>query len=112
MRWPRSAPSLSAICYAASDSTDEEVTRLVDEASRIPTLAPLGVRATGCERMPTSAEPADSASPGRVRLLSGEQYANTIAAVFGRDVSDSVCRRSLRSPASKDCLLPAHHSSA
>ena len=45
---------------------------------------------TGCERMPTSAEPADSASPGRVRLLSGEQYANTIAAVFGRDVSDSV----------------------
>ena len=102
--------SLSAICYAASDSTDEEVTRLVDEASRISTLAPLGVRA-GCERMPTSAEPADSASPGRVRLLSGEQYANTIAAVFGRDVSDSVLPP-LPPLARTSCLLPAHHSSA
>jgi len=44
----------------------------------------------GCERTPAVPEPADSASPARVRLLSDEQYANTIGAIFGRDVSDSV----------------------
>lgn len=36
------------------------------------------------------AEPEDSASPVRVRLMSAAQYANTIAHVFGQDVSDSV----------------------
>ena len=36
------------------------------------------------------AEPEDSASPLRVRLMTGEQYSNTIAQIFGRDISDSV----------------------
>ena len=44
----------------------------------------------GCDGAPAVIEPADSASPGRVRLLSAEQYSNTISAVFGRDVSASV----------------------
>jgi len=35
-------------------------------------------------------EPENSASPLRIRLLSGEQYTNSIAQVFGRDVADSV----------------------
>lgn len=37
-----------------------------------------------------SGEPENSASPLRVRLLTGEQYANTIAHVFGADISASV----------------------
>jgi len=37
-----------------------------------------------------SAEPEDSASLLRVRLMSGQQYSNTIAQIFGVDISDSV----------------------
>jgi len=37
-----------------------------------------------------SAEPEDSASLLRVRLMSGQQYSNTIAQIFGADISDSV----------------------
>jgi len=42
----------------------------------------------GCSRGPV--EPEDSASPLRVRLMSGQQYSNTIAQIFGADISDSV----------------------
>jgi len=35
-------------------------------------------------------EPENSSSPLRVRLMSAEQYSNTIAHVFGQDISDSV----------------------
>lgn len=35
-------------------------------------------------------EPEDSASPLRVRLMTGEQYSNTVAQIFGADISDSV----------------------
>ncbi len=35
-------------------------------------------------------EPEGSASPLRVRLMSAEQYSNTLAHIFGQDVSDSV----------------------
>ena len=42
----------------------------------------------GCERAPT--EPLDNASLPRTRLLTGEQYANTIAQVFGEDISESI----------------------
>jgi hypothetical protein len=41
-----------------------------------------------CSREP--AEPENSASPLRIRLMSGEQYSNTIAQIFGVDISDSV----------------------
>jgi len=37
-----------------------------------------------------SAEPANSASSLRVRLLTGQQYSNMIAQIFGVDISDSV----------------------
>ncbi|HSG91393.1 MAG TPA: DUF1592 domain-containing protein [Pseudomonadales bacterium] len=42
----------------------------------------------GCEQEPP--EPVDSASPARTRLLTDAQYANTIADVFGADISASV----------------------
>lgn len=35
---------------------------------------------------PPAVEPADATSPARMRLLSQEQYANTIAYVFGPDI--------------------------
>ena len=35
-------------------------------------------------------EPENSASPLRVRLMTGQQYSNTIAHIFGADISDSV----------------------
>ncbi|MGI9205150.1 MAG: DUF1592 domain-containing protein [Woeseiaceae bacterium] len=37
-----------------------------------------------------TSEPEDSASPLRVRLMTGEQYSNTLAHVFGTDIADSV----------------------
>ena len=43
---------------------------------------------TGCEQ--TVSEPEAQGSVLRTRLLTGAQYANTIAQVFGEDVSDSV----------------------
>lgn len=42
----------------------------------------------GCEQAPT--EPLENASLSRTRLLTGEQYANTIAQVFGADISESI----------------------
>ncbi|MBT5217891.1 MAG: DUF1592 domain-containing protein [Woeseia sp.] len=39
---------------------------------------------------PEMGEPENSASPLRVRLMSAEQYSNTLEHVFGKDVSDSV----------------------
>jgi hypothetical protein len=53
--------------------------------------AVLGVNIAGCapeEAAPQ--EPADSASPARARLLTAEQYRNSIRDVFGADVADSV----------------------
>ena len=44
----------------------------------------------GCGAEPVAPEPEESASVSRIRLLTGEQYANTIAEVFGVDISDSV----------------------
>ena len=41
----------------------------------------------GCTNEP--AEPENSATPLRVRLMTGEQYSNTIAQVFGQDVADA-----------------------
>ena len=35
-------------------------------------------------------EPGESASATRTRLLTGEQYTNSIAAVFGDDIANSV----------------------
>ena len=43
-----------------------------------------------CGQEPQQTEPADSGSVLRTRLMTGEQYANTIAQVFGADISDSV----------------------
>lgn len=43
---------------------------------------------TACETGPS--EPESSASPLRARLMSGEQYSNTIAQIFGSDISGSV----------------------
>jgi len=37
-----------------------------------------------------TAEPANSASSLRVRLMTGQQYSNTVAQIFGADISDSV----------------------
>jgi len=46
---------------------------------------------TGCERQSVvSAEPPQSASPIRTRLLTDKQYVNTITQVFGADISESV----------------------
>ena len=46
---------------------------------------------TGCERQSAvSAEPPQSASPIRTRLLTDKQYVNTITQVFGADISESV----------------------
>ena len=42
----------------------------------------------GCSK--ESAEPADSASPLRIRLLSAQQYSNVVTQIFGADISDSV----------------------
>jgi len=42
----------------------------------------------GCEK--EIGEPENSSSPLRVRLMTEQQYANTIAHIFGTDVSDSV----------------------
>ena len=41
-----------------------------------------------CSREP--AEPDNSASPLRVRLMTEQQYSNTIAQIFGADISDSI----------------------
>ncbi|MDH5311698.1 MAG: DUF1592 domain-containing protein, partial [Gammaproteobacteria bacterium] len=49
-------------------------------------LAAVGIAA--CSQGP--AEPEDSASPLRARLLTGAQYANTISHVFGPDIAASV----------------------
>lgn len=73
-------------------SIDPTSTRLF-EATRPRLLLPMLVLATtavlgACERGPD--EPDGSASPLRVRLMSGEQYANTVAQVFGTDISASV----------------------
>ena len=54
----------------------------------MPALAVLLVLA-GCSSE-TSSEPENSASPLRVRLMTGQQYSNTIAQIFGADISNSV----------------------
>lgn len=46
---------------------------------------------TACDRQPIlSAEPSQSASPTRTRLLTDKQYVNTITQVFGANISESV----------------------
>jgi hypothetical protein len=44
----------------------------------------------GCSGDSSTPEPENSASPLRVRLLTGAQYSNTIAQIFGADISASV----------------------
>ncbi|MGI9262277.1 MAG: DUF1592 domain-containing protein, partial [Woeseiaceae bacterium] len=51
------------------------------------TAAALGVCVACTPEQP--AEPESSATPLRVRLLTGEQYTNTIAQVFGEDVANA-----------------------
>jgi len=58
----------------------EGIKRLVIVSSALAAMA-------GCE--PEVTEPESSATPLRVRLLTGEQYTNTIAQVFGEDVADA-----------------------
>ena len=53
----------------------------------MPILAAVTILA-GCSG--GTAEPENSASPLRVRLMTGQQYSNTIARIFGADISDSV----------------------
>lgn len=45
---------------------------------------------TGCMGEPEPAGPEGSASPQRVRLLTAEQYTNTISQVFGADIGSGV----------------------
>lgn len=45
---------------------------------------------TGCSRESGTSEPENSASLLRVRLMTGQQYSNTIAQIFGADISNSV----------------------
>ena len=55
----------------------------------VPLLATLLL--AGCGREPAqNIEPENSASVLRARLLTGEQYANTISQVFGADISDGL----------------------
>ena len=51
-------------------------------------VAAIALALIGCERAPT--EPAAAASPLRARLLTAEQYSNTIADVFGEDIAAGV----------------------
>jgi len=44
----------------------------------------------GCSRQGDPGEPENSASPLRVRLMTGQQYSNTITDIFGADISNSV----------------------
>lgn len=44
----------------------------------------------GCSGQRDPGEPENSASPLRVRLMTGQQYANTITHIFGADISNSV----------------------
>ena len=53
----------------------------------MPILAAVSILA-GCSS--GTAEPENSASPLRVRLITGQQYSNIIAQIFGADISDSV----------------------
>ncbi len=43
---------------------------------------------TGCSK--SAVEPEGSASPLRVRMMSGSEYTETIANLFGRDIADAV----------------------
>ncbi len=51
-------------------------------------LLGIAVLLAACERPPE--EPEGSASPLRVRLMTGEQYSNTIAQIFGADISSAI----------------------
>lgn len=50
----------------------------------------LGLAVAGCSGEQGTSEPEDSASPLRIRLMTGQQYTNTIGQIFGTDISDSV----------------------
>lgn len=52
------------------------------------TLLASAVLLTGCAEQST--EPPDAASPLRVRLLTGEQYTNSLSQIFGTDIGSSV----------------------
>jgi len=54
----------------------------------MPLIAVVLAAVAGCSE--PASEPDDSASPLRVRLLTSEQYRNTIAQVFGEDIAESV----------------------
>ena len=59
---------------------------------RIRTAAGLALvlAVVGCSGESGPVEPEDSASLLRVRLMTGEQYTNTIAQIFGADISNAV----------------------
>jgi len=57
-------------------------------AGLVATTICLAAFVSGCTE--SVSEPEASASPLRVRLLTAEQYTNTIAQVFGEDIADSV----------------------
>ncbi len=63
--------------------------KLARPAGAIAIIATLSL--TACERdSATPAEPPQTASVLRTRLMTGDQYANTIAQVFGEDISASI----------------------
>ena len=51
-------------------------------------LLGVAVALSGCAK--SAVEPKDSASPLRVRMMSGSEYTETIANLFGRDIADAV----------------------
>jgi hypothetical protein len=50
----------------------------------------ISLAVASCSSDERSSEPENSASPLRIRLMTGQQYSNTIGQIFGTDISDSV----------------------
>lgn len=63
--------------------------KLARPAGAIAIIATLSLTACGRDSV-TTAEPPQSASVPRTRLMTGDQYSNTIAQVFGEDISSSI----------------------
>jgi len=58
--------------------------------TRTAAVLALVLAVVGCSSDSGPVEPENSASPLRVRLMTGEQYTNTIAQIFGADISNAV----------------------
>ena len=50
----------------------------------------MSLAVAACSTDESTSEPENSASPLRIRLMTGQQYSNTIGQIFGTDISDSV----------------------